>query len=149
VYAPWTPRLDVDTRWSVVGARDFELPLRRLETLMHDVLAAVLGREPERTTAEPATWRVRLRRRLSAFDEWEVVVALSPLEELSRVEVTVSFDASATRLGAVVWLSQSLVGLPLGLGWRAMSIHDARAYAGEVSRKLFAELGAYAGPAYR
>lgn len=149
-YSPFfDPKTDADTRWSVSEAREFELPPQRLEALMHDTLFAVLGRAPERTEGEPATWRVPLVRRLSVFDEWELVVVLTSRDDLAHVEVTVSFAATEGHVGAFLWVSQSLIGLPASLAWRALSIRDARAFARATSRKLWAALGAHAGRAYR
>ena len=117
MYGP-SPRIgDVDTRWHVTDSRTFEMPLERVRLVLPDALATV-------------TKLGGTRRRLSIFDRCELSAeATEGSEGGARVDATVTFEASDQRVGALVMITTSVIGIPLGVAWRQLSVREARAHA--------------------
>jgi len=133
--------------WSVTERRVINRVPMQLEAFVADAIAATVGVAPLR---QEACWRVKMSRGLSVFDEREIVVSLQPADDgCSSVEVTIHFDASEYKIGAVLMLANSVVGIPLSLAWRQLSIRAARTFAFEFVDGFFAVLSNASRHVYR
>jgi hypothetical protein len=76
------------------------------------------------------------------FDQCEITIALADADDdsASNVDVEVVFDASTPRLGLVLGLTTSIVGIPLGVGWRWYSTRTAKAEAKKTIAALWRAL---------
>lgn len=129
---------DVRSRWSVPATRTFARSSREVELFVADAVERTVRAGAERL--EPRRWRATFRRPFSMFDQREITIAVVDADAGSKIDIEVAFDASPARLGLVVGLTTSIVGIPLGVGWRWHSTRAARAEAKQLIDSLWGEL---------
>ena len=136
---------DVRSRWSVGESRKIERGAVALERILTDVAREALGVAVENHDARH--WRARIARPWSMFDQCEVTVTLADGDDggSSTVRVEVTFDASLSRIGMMMWLTTSVVGIPLAWGWRERSVKRARAHGSAMLSRFWRLLDAHAG----
>ena len=113
---------------------------------MRDAIVTIANVEPLR---EGDQWRAVLPKSASVFDVRELLVVVRPHDDGSEVQATMTFDASEARLGAMMWLFSSIVGIPTGLAWRGISIRNARRFARSTFEKLWSAVSRTEGAVYR
>lgn len=145
------PRYDVRSRWSVSGEKQIGRSAREIEGAVEEAVTSAFG--PVAGPPARRSWTLARRRPLSLFDQCEIEIALVGEDgaPTSTVEVEIRFDASAVRSGLVAGLATSIVGLPLGLGWRWQSVQGAKRYAQTTIDALWEALDASVArtPVYR
>jgi hypothetical protein len=121
-----------NTRWSVEDSREIERAASQLEDFVAEAFRTIV---PDGTEQPTGTWRGTLSRRFSLYDRCEVVVTLTgaPEEMRSKVEISVAFEASPTRVEALMMSTTSIIGIPFGWGWRLQSMRASK----KAARQLF------------
>lgn len=127
--------------WTLRDERWFLVPAERVAPFVAAAVTKVFGRDAVREEA-PRRWRAQVERAASVFNRRDVVVTLRPADDpaASVVSVHITFEPSTTRVGALLWLTTSVVGLPAMFAWRAGSVARARSFARTTFDALFAEL---------
>jgi hypothetical protein len=133
-------RDDVDLRWSVVETKRFE---RSREWMSGSVRTAIVRATNARAVEEnPYDWRGKVSSALSLFDECEVLATVSSSDDeaSSIVDIRLSFEPTSARVAALLWMSTSLVGMPLAYAWRAQSVRRWRAWSRAVLDRFWGAL---------
>lgn len=126
----WTER---DEKW-------FLLPVDRVEPFVRAAVIKVFGDAAREES--PRRWRAEISRATSVFNRRFVTIALEPGDDegASVVTAKVTFEPSPARVGALLWMSTSVVGIPAAFAWRAGSVARARSFARATFGALWAEL---------
>ena len=128
---------DARSSWTESDVRTFSLPAARLDAIVRDAMHAVTGVEPER---QGETWCCVLPPTKSVFDLRSLAVVVRARDDGSEVETTMTFDASGDRLAATMWLFITIIGIPVGLAWRGISIRNARRFARQTFDALWKKI---------
>jgi hypothetical protein len=132
-------RWNANTRWSVDDAKEIERAVSQMGDYVEEAFRKIV---PEGVEETAGTWKGVLHRRLSLYDRCEVVVTLTgePDDIRSKVAVSIVFDASASRVEALMMSTTSLVGIPFGWGWRIQSLASSKRVARQLLETFWASL---------
>ncbi len=141
----YTPRDPARSRWHVRAQRTIPRPLRQVELVVSDAVRDAVGAPPEPTGEHG--WHAAFRMDRSVFDQGTLSVTATDGEDdmTSSVDVEVAFDTSSDRLGLMVGLTTSVVGIPLAASWRWYSARTAEAKATTVLEAFWQAVDARLG----
>lgn len=129
MYSPDPYRGDGDTLWTIAETKAYSRSREELEKSAANAIRITLG--PSVVEEPPFHWHGPVRLPRSLFDDSRIDVHLKESGEgsVTIVDVTFRFESTAKRIVPVLWLTNSLVGLPLVYVWREWSVRHARELA--------------------